>query len=103
MRDDERFEIERALDLLPHVVGSSWAVVWFRLNGIKHPTRQEYRAKTLEYMGVLDPLFEMWSGDQRFADLQKYITARKKVERDRILSGGNKEVERRYDRYVDYG
>ena len=24
MRNDERFEIQRAFDLLPHVVGASW-------------------------------------------------------------------------------
>ena len=29
MRNDERFEIQRAFDLLPHVVGASWTVVWF--------------------------------------------------------------------------
>jgi hypothetical protein len=36
MRDEQRFEIERAFDLLPHVVGASWAVIWFRFNGIKN-------------------------------------------------------------------
>ena len=49
MRNDERFEIQRAFDLLPHVAGSSWAVIWFRMKGIKKPTREEYREKTLEY------------------------------------------------------
>ena len=37
MRNDERFEIERAFDLLPHVVGASWTAVWFRMQGIKKP------------------------------------------------------------------
>ncbi len=45
MRNDERFEIERAFDVLPHIVGSSWTVIWFRLNKIKEPTREEYRKK----------------------------------------------------------
>ncbi len=35
MRNDERFEIERAFDLLPHVVGASWTAVWFRMQGIR--------------------------------------------------------------------
>ena len=39
MRNDERFEIQRAFDLLPHVVGASWSAVWFRMNGVKKPTR----------------------------------------------------------------
>ena len=35
MRNDERFEIQRAFDLLPHVVGASWTTVWFRMQGIR--------------------------------------------------------------------
>ena len=45
MRNDERFEIQRAFDLLPHVVGASWTAVWFRMKGIKKPTREEFREK----------------------------------------------------------
>ena len=37
MRDDQRFEIQTAFDLLPHVVGCSWATIWFRLNKTKKP------------------------------------------------------------------
>jgi len=40
MRNDERFEIQRAFDLLPHVVGASWTAVWFRMQGIRKPTRE---------------------------------------------------------------
>lgn len=103
MRNDERFEIERAFDQLPHIVGSSWAVIWFRLNKIKNPSRQEYREKTLEYLRLLEPLFESYAADQGLEDMQRYVRFRKEQEFERILSGSNKEVERRYDRYVDYG
>ena len=50
MRNDERFEIQRAFDLLPQVVGASWTAVWFRMQGIRKPTREEFRKKTLEYI-----------------------------------------------------
>ena len=50
MRNDERFEIERAIDLLPHVVGSRWAMTYFRLKKIRNPTKQEFREKTIEYL-----------------------------------------------------
>ena len=49
MIDDQRFEIQSAFDLLPHVVGCSWATIWFRLNKIKNPTREEFREKVTEY------------------------------------------------------
>ena len=103
MRNDERFEIERAFDVLPHIVGSSWAVIWFRLNKIKKPTREEYREKVLEYMKILDPLFESFPQEENFVPIKEYVTLRKEEEFKRILSGSNPEVEKRYDRYVDYG
>ena len=103
MRNDERFEIQRAFDLLPHVVGSSWAVVWFRMKGIKKPTREEYRAKTLEFLERIEPVFDSYPKDDEFLEIMKYIEFRKNQEYDKIKSGENKEIEIRYDRYVDYG
>jgi len=103
MRNDERFEIERAFDLLPHVVGSSWAVIWFRMKGIKKPTREEYREKTLEFLKKIEPVFDSYPKEEEFADIQKYIDFRKKNEYEKIRSGENEEIEKRYDRYVDYG
>ncbi|MGY5150405.1 MAG: hypothetical protein ACW9W3_10110 [Candidatus Nitrosopumilus sp. bin_68KS] len=103
MRNDERFEIQRAFDLLPHVVGSSWAVVWFRMKGIKKPTREEYREKTLEFLKKIEPVFDSYPREEEFSEIMKYIEYRKKDEYEKIKSGENKEVETRYDRYVDYG
>ncbi len=102
MRNDERFEIERAFDLLPHIVGSSWAVVWFRLNKIKNPTREEYRKKVLEYLKMMEPVFESYKTDKDLTEIIKYIEIRKQEEYHKIMSGSNIEVEKRYNRYIDY-
>jgi len=103
MRDDERYEIQRAFDQLPHVVGSSWAVIWFRMKGIKTPTREEYREKVLEYFKMVEPVFDAYPKDEEFAAIRKYIEFRKNDAYEKIKSGENKEIEMRYDRYVDYG
>ena len=103
MRNDERFEIERAFDLLPHVAGASWAVIWYRLNGIKNPSREEFREKVLEYFELLNPLFESFSKSQGLEDISKYVKLRQNSEIDKIKHGLNNEIEKRYDRYVDYG
>ena len=103
MRNDERFEIERAFDLLPHVVGCSWATIWFRMNGNKRPTREEFREKTIEYFKVIDPIFDSYPKEEKFQAIQKYINFRRDEEIKNITNGLNKEVEKRYDRYVDYG
>jgi len=103
MKDEVRFEIERAFDLLPHVVGASWTTIWFRLNSIKNPTREEFREKTLEYFTLLNPLFDSYSNSTNLEDIIKYIKRRQKEEVDKIIQGKNPEIEKRYDRYIDYG
>jgi len=103
MRNDERYEIQRAFDLLPHVAGSSWAVIWFRMKGIRKPTREEYRKKTLEYFKKVEPVFDSFPREKEFDEINKYIENRKNEEFKKIKSGENDEVETRYDRYVDYG
>lgn len=103
MRDDQRFEIERAFDLLPHVVGASWAVVWFRLNGIKNPSIEEFHDKVLEYFDLLNPLFDSLQNSSTFEEMSNYIKLRRKQEFENIKEGKNKEIEKRYQRYIDYG
>ncbi len=104
MRNDERFEIERAFDLLPHVIGSSWAVIWFRMQHIRNPTREEYRNKVLEYLKLAEPLFDIYpKHESGFVEIRRYIAMRRDQEYKKITTGNNKEVEKRYDRYIDYG
>jgi len=103
MRNDERFEIQRAFDLLPHVVGASWAAVWFRMKKIKKPTREEFREKVIEYLRMIEPVFESYPREDEFAEIRKYIEFRKNEVYEKIKSGENKEIEIRYNRYVDYG
>ncbi len=103
MRDEQRFEIERAFDLLPHVVGASWAVIWFRFNGIKNPSREEFYEKVLEYFDLLNPLFDSYQSSSTLEEMTNYIKLRKNQEIKNIKEGKNKEIEKRYERYVDYG
>ena len=103
MRDDQRFEIQTALDLLPHVVGCSWATIWFRLNKIKKPTREEFREKVTEYFKMLDPLMNVYDQKENFGEIIDYLKKRNAIELEKISTGKNPEVEKRYDRYIDYG
>ena len=80
MRDDQRFEIQTALDLLPHVVGCSWATIWFRLNKIKKPTREEFREKVTEYFKMLDPLMNVYDQKENFGEIIDYLKKRNGIE-----------------------
>ena len=103
MREDQRFEIDRALDLLPHVIGGSWAMVWFRMKGIRNPTKKEFRNKVIEFFLKLEPLLKSLETDESLYDINSYIEHRLKNEIKKIQLGENKEIEKRYQRYVDYG
>jgi len=102
MREDERFEIERALDLIPHVIGASWATTWFRLNKIKRLTREEYRSKVVEYVKFLENLMDSFPKSDNFQEIDSFTKKRYKEEIEKILEGKNSEVEKRFDRYIDY-
>ena len=95
MRDDQRFEIQSAFDLLPHVVGCSWATIWFRLNKIKKPTREEFREKVTEYFKMLDPLVNVYDQDENFGEIIDYLKKRNTIELEKISAGKNPEVEKR--------
>ena len=103
MREEQRFEIERAIDLLPHIVGGSWAMVWYRMKGIRNPTRDEFRNKVIEFFRTLEPLFESLNDDDSVNEINSYIQNRLKNEIEQIKLGENKEIEKRYQRYIDYG
>ena len=103
MRDEERFEVERALDLLPHITGGSWAMVWFRMRGIKNPTREEFRDKVIEFFFKIESLLKSFDNDESLNEVSSYIKNRFENEIKRIQIGENKEIEKRYQRYIDYG
>jgi len=103
MRDDEKFEIIRALDLLPHIVGASWAMLWFRIKEIKNPTKEEFREKVIEYFSKIQPLLESFNNKKEFEEINQYMENRFEDEKRLIKSGDNMEVEKRYQRYLDYG
>lgn len=103
MRGDDGFEIDRAFDLLPHVVGASWAVVWFRMNKIRQPTPEEFRNKVVEYLKILDTLVDSYPKSAEFFEMTSHVKQRYNEEIERILTGKNSEIEKRFNRYVDYG
>ena len=100
MRPDSRYEISRALDELPHIVGASCATASFRAAGERRPTRDEYQRRAASYFG---DFASQIAADGGLESLREYIERRISSETERILGGLNPEVERRYDRYVDYG
>ena len=88
---------------MPHIAGASWAMLWFRINEIKNPTKEEFREKTIEYFNRIEPLMKSFETKKEFEDINQYMQNRFENEKKLIISGENKEVEKRHQRYLDYG
>jgi len=73
------------------------------MNKIKKPTREEFREKVTEYFKMLDPLVNVYDQKEGFGEIIDYLKKRNIVELEKISDGKNPEVEKRYDRYIDYG
>ena len=78
-------------------------MTFFRLKKIRNPTKEEFRGKTIEYLLKIEPLLESFSNDKIFTEIQNYIETRSVLEIEKIKNGENNEIEKRYQRYVDYG
>ncbi|WP_255458311.1 hypothetical protein [Nitrosarchaeum sp. AC2] len=52
---------------------------------------------------MMEPVFESYKADKDLIEITKYIESRKQEEYQKIISGTNVEVEKRYNRYIDYG
>ena len=100
MIQDTNYEIKRALDDLPHIVGATCATAVFRASHNRQPTRIQYQECAAEYFSKFA---NQIANDSDLDSLKEYIKRRIKEETERILAGTNPEVERRYERYIDYG
>ncbi len=103
MRDDERFEIERAYDLLPHVIGASLACVWFRTNNIKKPSEDEFRKKTVEFFSTLSNIDSSYPNEEKFSEIRTDMKNRYNQDIEKIILGKNPDIVKIYNRSVDYG
>jgi hypothetical protein len=48
-------------------------------------------------------LLDVYPQDKNFEEIISYLKKRNTIELEKIGNGKNPEVEKRYDRYVDYG
>ena len=52
---------------------------------------------------MLDPLVNVYDKNENFEEIIDYLKKRNAIELEKINAGKNLEVEKRYDRYIDYG
>lgn len=97
------FEMERVLEEIVRTFAAPSATTWFKVTGDKRPTIDEYRMKVSEFMNIFESALS--SGFQSGPNSSDILNFIKKGVRDHtilVLSGKNKEVEKRYKYYVEY-
>ena len=71
--------------------------------GWKNSGKTFFAQKLIEYFVKLESLLNSFDGDEMFDQIHSYIQNRLKNEIEQIKLGENKEIEKRYQRYIDYG
>ncbi|HZA70669.1 MAG TPA: hypothetical protein VE548_13325 [Nitrososphaeraceae archaeon] len=97
------FEMDRVLDELARTFAAPSATTWFKVTGNKSPTRDEYRLKVIEFMNLFENALS--TGYQDYPNSEVLLDLVKRGVKDQaneILSGKNKEVEKRFKYYVDH-
>jgi hypothetical protein len=97
------FEIERVVEELAKNYAAPCTTTWFKVTNNKKPSTEEYREKVVEFMKQFEAILSLQlpAGEQGISCLD-YV---KKLLHTQILlirRGNNKEVERRFQYYVNY-
>ena len=96
------FELDRLVEDLAKIYSTACATSWFKVSGSKRPTKEEYRAKVVEFMKHFEYTLSTFPDTPDAERFREHVNNRLQDEISRVSSGENKEVEKRYKYYVDY-
>ena len=96
------FEIDRLIEDHAKIYSTACATSWFKIIGSKHPTKEEFRNKVIEFMRHFEYTLSMFPQTPESEKFKEYSKKNLEAEISRVLAGENKEVEKRYKYYVDY-
>jgi hypothetical protein len=97
------FEIDRLVEDLAKIYSTACATTWFKIAKNKQPTKEEFRAKVVEFMTHFDYTLSVYPQVPEADHLRSHAKKILDAEIKTVLAGNNKEVEKRYRYYVDYG
>ncbi|HEY9399871.1 MAG TPA: hypothetical protein VIP29_08265 [Nitrososphaeraceae archaeon] len=96
--------MEKVLEELVRSLAAPSATTWFKVTGNKKPNPDEYRKKVVEFMNLFESSLSLgYRNNINSKDILDFIKKGVRDHVDVVLSGKNKDVEKRYKYYVDYG
>ena len=96
------FEMDRLVEDLAKIYSTACATSWFKITGNKHPTKEEFRGKVVEFMRHFEYTLAAFPRVSAADQFREQVRKRLENEIATVLAGENKEVEKRYKYYVDY-
>jgi hypothetical protein len=95
------FEIERLIEELAKLYSCSCATSWFKVNNQWNPTRDEFRNKVVEFMQHFEYTLGTFPSSHESEKFKKYTRELLAREYKLVLNGDNKDVEKRYNYFIN--
>ena len=95
------FEIERLVEDLAKLYSTACSTTWYKISQVNYPTKEEFRKKVVEFMKHFEYTLSTFPETEEGIKFKKYALDLLKREIDNVLSGNNKEVEKRFKYFID--
>jgi hypothetical protein len=96
---DLYFEIDIMIDNLAKSYGVPNTNYYFRINNIK-PSKEDYRKKVVEYIYHYLYTVDSFKDTPNYNNFKEYVISKLEKEKEKIIKGNNKDVEKRYTYYL---
>jgi hypothetical protein len=97
------FEIERVIEELAKNYAAPCTTTWFKVTSNRKPSAEEYREKVVDFMKQFEAILSGQLPTSEQAELcLGYIKQQLHTQILLIRRGNNKEVERRFQYYINY-
>jgi hypothetical protein len=96
------FEVDRLVEDLAKIYSTACATTWFKVTKNQFPSKEEFRLKVIEFMKHFEYTLSTFPHSSGADEFRVYATKLLNREIEKVISGNNKEVERRYRYYVEY-
>lgn len=97
------FEIERVIEELAKNYAAPCTTTWFKVSNNKNPSTEQYREKVVEFMKQFEAILSgQLPPSEQSASCLEYAKKLLQTQISLIRRGNNKEVERRFQYYVNY-
>jgi hypothetical protein len=95
------FEIDRLIEDLAKLYSCSCATSWFKVKNQWNPTRDEFRNKVVEFMNQFENTLATFPNSPESEKFKARTRGMLQKETELVLRGNNKEVEKRYNYFVN--